>query len=234
RRRHVALRELLLDLVVAQHLVDRGHVERAVVEQHAVGLYELLGDDARGALAVLVHRGVHASDRARPLEDRALVAPGHHACARVAVRPDLHLEAGGDLDTIERNLLGRGDGHLAGVAGKMWVLHPFRMVAAHLGAAFHFLRAGWLLGEGAGCDAEARESDDGQDASKKARPIECHGSPSSWHYGGRRSYTLRARPRLRAQASNAENFVTRNRKLSRSGLRPNRGQIPNCGSIGWR
>jgi ABC-type transport system involved in multi-copper enzyme maturation permease subunit len=148
RRRHVALRQALLDVVVAQHLVDGGDVERAIVEQHPVRLHQLLGDDARGALAVLVHRGVDPPDRARSLKDGALVAPRHHACAGIAVGPELDLESRRYLNLVERDVLRRRHGHLAGMSGQMRVRHALGEVASHGLAAFRFLRAGRLLGPG--------------------------------------------------------------------------------------
>ena len=107
--RRLRIVELVLDAVETQRLVDRDDVERAIVEGEAVGLLLALDDHLDAALAALVGDGVDLADHAGANEDRALVAAPQRARARNAVRPQLHLEAGGHLDLVERDLLARRD-----------------------------------------------------------------------------------------------------------------------------
>ena len=99
--------EIVLDLVVAIDLVDREHVERAVLECEAVGLRQALDDSLGLALAVLVRDGIDAPDDPRAHEHGALVAHHHGAGARMAARPDLGLEACRQLDLVDRQLVDR-------------------------------------------------------------------------------------------------------------------------------
>ncbi len=55
--------ELVLDIVVTQHLVDGEHIERAVLEGEAVGLGQSLQQDLDLALAVLFGDGIDAADQ---------------------------------------------------------------------------------------------------------------------------------------------------------------------------
>ncbi len=64
--------ELVLDVVVAKHLVDGEHVERAVLDCETVGLGQSLQDGLDLALAVLVDDGIDAPELPRAHEDRAL------------------------------------------------------------------------------------------------------------------------------------------------------------------
>src|SRR6266508_2962451 len=59
------------------------------------------------ALAVLVGDGIDAADQPRAHEHGALVAHHHRARGRMAVRPDLGLEAGRQLELVDRDLLER-------------------------------------------------------------------------------------------------------------------------------
>ena len=183
RRGHLALGQTGLDVVIAEHAMDGGHVQGAVVEQHPVRLNQLLGDDPRRALAVLVQRGVHAPDGARALEDRALVAAGHHARAGIAVRPQLDLEAGRHLDALQRDVFGRRDRHLARMPGEVRVLHPLGVVAAHGFPSLDLFGAGRRLGQGVGrrqSEHDGRECDDEGCASS----VTASSVPSCWLSGG--------------------------------------------------
>jgi hypothetical protein len=99
--------QLVLDVVVAEHLVDGEHVERAVLEGEPVRLRQALQENLRLALAVLVGDRIDAADQPRAHEDGALVAHHHGARAGMAGRPDLSLEAGRQLDLVDRQLVGR-------------------------------------------------------------------------------------------------------------------------------
>ena len=100
------LSSLSLDVVVAEHLVDREHVERAVLEGEPVRLGQALQQNLGLALAVLVGDRIDAADDARAHEDRALVALHHGARAGMAAGTELGLEARRQLDLVERQLVG--------------------------------------------------------------------------------------------------------------------------------
>ena len=97
--------ELVLDAGHLRDPRDLRDVERAVLEGHAVGLREPLGDHLHLALPALVHDRVDIARHPAADEQRALVAPGHGAGIVDPVRPQLRLEAGRQLDL--------GDGDLA-------------------------------------------------------------------------------------------------------------------------
>src|SRR6266508_1089295 len=99
--------ELVLDVVVTEHLVDSEHVKRAVLERQPVGLGQSRQQGLDLALAVLVGDGIDAADQPRAHEHGALVAHHHRARGRMAVRPDLGLEAGRQLELVDRDLLER-------------------------------------------------------------------------------------------------------------------------------
>jgi hypothetical protein len=76
------------DAVVLEHLVDREHVQRAVLVRDAGGLRELVDHRAHGALVACIGHFVHAADGASA--DIDLLAVGrqrHGASARQAGRP---------------------------------------------------------------------------------------------------------------------------------------------------
>ena len=99
--------ELVLDAGHLRDPRDLRDVERAVLEGHAVGQIEALGDHLHLALAALVHHRVDIARHAAADEQRALVAPGHGAGIVDPVRPQLRLEAGRHLDLGDRDLARR-------------------------------------------------------------------------------------------------------------------------------
>ena len=118
-RLHVGL---VLDVVEAQHLVDRHDVQRAALDRDSRGLREFVDHDAARALVAGVRHFVDSPESARAHVDLALVAASHRAAARHAGRPELNLEALGHLERVHRDLAGRGLGVLAGVRRQLRVL----------------------------------------------------------------------------------------------------------------
>src|SRR5262245_34925774 len=96
--------ELALDAFHLRDAMDRGDVERAVLEGDASGQVQALGDRLHLARAALVNDGVDIAGDPAGHEQRALVAPGHHARVVDTARPELDLEALGHLDLVYGNL----------------------------------------------------------------------------------------------------------------------------------
>ena len=106
--------EPVLDALVGRDAVALGHVERAVVEGDAVRRVQALEDLEDRALAVAVDDRVDVLQVAVADEDRALVAEGERARLGDAVGVDLDLEAGGELELVERELAGGAAGEDGG------------------------------------------------------------------------------------------------------------------------
>ena len=133
--------QLALD---ARHLGDPrdlGDVKRPVLEGHAIGQVEALGDDLDLALPALVHDRVDVAGDAAAHEERALVAPGHGARVVDPARPHRDLEAGWDLDLVDLELterrgcrrLGDGRQHRVRHAGRLTLLPGWRRLLGLLG-----------------------------------------------------------------------------------------------------
>lgn len=128
--------ELVLDAVEAQNLVDGDDVQRAALEGDTVGLLQALRDHLVRALAVLVRDRIDLAGGPGADEQRTFVAPRHHARAGHAVRPELYLEAVGDLELVDRNLVDRRDGQRRCVRCQRRARHAGRLT---------LLPGGWRL-----------------------------------------------------------------------------------------
>ena len=118
-------RGVLLNTVKAQYLVDRHHVERAVMHGHC-WLVQLVDDDAAGALLAVVRDLVDTAKAAGAHVDLATLAPGHRSPAGCAMRPDLGLEAGRQLQFVQRNIARRRHRELARHRCELGVRHGGR------------------------------------------------------------------------------------------------------------
>src|SRR6516225_1452380 len=99
--------EVVLDLLNLGDLIKLGDVERALVEGYAVRPIETRCNYLHLALAVFRDDGVDLVLHAARDENRSLVAEPQRACVGNAGRIDLNLEAGLDLQFVERQLVGR-------------------------------------------------------------------------------------------------------------------------------
>src|SRR5262249_14076013 len=101
RRRIV---EVVLDTHHLRDARDLGDVERTVLEGDTVGQVETLRDRLDLTVTALVEHGVDVAGHAAADEQRALVAPRHHARVVDTVRPERSLEAWRDLELVDGNL----------------------------------------------------------------------------------------------------------------------------------
>ena len=106
--------EPVLDAFVGGDAVALGDVERAVVEGDAVRRVEAAQHLGDGALAALVDDRVDVLQVAVADEHRSLVAERERARLGDAIGVDLDLEAGRDLELVERQLAGGAAGEDGG------------------------------------------------------------------------------------------------------------------------
>ncbi|MGY4432102.1 hypothetical protein ACVWWO_004579 [Bradyrhizobium sp. F1.13.1] len=93
--------ELVLDVVVADQLVDRDDVERTVLDGQTRGHVQPLEDGLDLFLSVVVLDRVNVAEAERADEQRALVTPGHLPRGQHAGGVDLHLEARWQLHLLD-------------------------------------------------------------------------------------------------------------------------------------
>ena len=103
--RRAGVVELVFDVVVTQHAIDREHVERTLMECQAIRLREALREDLGLAPVTLVGNRIDAADHPRAHEDRAFVATNHGPRAGMPTRPHLGLETGRQLDLVDRQFV---------------------------------------------------------------------------------------------------------------------------------
>ena len=103
-----------LDVVVAGDAVAFGHIQRALVEDDAVGRLLALEDGLDLALAGVVDDGIHVRQVAVADEHRALVAQRQGARFGDAVDPDLDLESFRHAQLVDRQFAGRAAGQVRG------------------------------------------------------------------------------------------------------------------------
>ncbi len=103
--------EIVFDVLNLGDLRQLGDVERTVLVGEPVGPVEAGGDDFHLRPAVPAHDGVDLVEQAGAGEHRALVADAQRTRIGDATRIDLDLEAPGQLERIDRELVqGRGLG----------------------------------------------------------------------------------------------------------------------------
>ena len=105
---------VVLDVVEAQELVDRGHVERPVPERDPGWLGQLLHHRADGAVIAVIGDFVDPARGAGTDVELALVPARHLAGPGETVRPELDLESLRKRNLVERDVARRGDGALDG------------------------------------------------------------------------------------------------------------------------
>src|SRR6266404_820315 len=94
--------EVVLDLLDLGDLIKLGDVQRALVQVYAVRPIETGGNYLYLALAVLRDDGEHLVLQTARDENGSLVAEPQRPCVRNAGRIELNLEAGFDLQLVER------------------------------------------------------------------------------------------------------------------------------------
>jgi hypothetical protein len=103
---------MVLDAFVAGDAVALGDVQRALAEDDAIGRIHALQDRLHFALAAAVDHRVDVLRNPVADEYRALVAERERTRLGHAVGPDLDLEAGRHLESVDRQVLGRAAGQV--------------------------------------------------------------------------------------------------------------------------